>query len=1024
VIARIVGWSLHNRLLVFLGVLALVLVGARGYADLAVDAVPDVTNVQVQVLTTAPGLSPLEVESLVTRPVELSLAGLPGATLVRSVSRTAISAVTVVFRDDVELSAARDLVAQRLPAAREAIPPGAGRPDMGPMSTGLGEVYHFTLRWPGHSERDLRTLLDWEIAYALRTVPGVVEVNGWGGETREIEVRLRLPDLRALGVGQAEVEQALLGAGRSAGGGALERGEEQILVRLDGQFRAAAEIESQVVGVRPGGVPVLVKDVATVREGSAPRVSAATADGEGETQYAMVQMIAGGNAHEVVARVKERIGELQARLPEGVRIEPFYDRAAFVDRVLHTVWKSLAEGGLVVMVVLFLFLGDVGAGVVVSTVIPLAMLGVFAMMRAASLSGNLMSLGAIDFGLVVDGAVVIVEGALAAMATKRVSAREALAQDAQAFGRPIAFGVIIIGIVFGPVLLLEGVEGKMFRPMAFTVLFALGTALVLGFTWVPALASLLLRKAHHHDPWIIRHIRRYYHPALDYLTTRRRAAMGLAAALVAVGVVAGSRLGADFVPRLEEGDVVVQIARPPSVSLAEAVRGTGTIERVLKRYPEVVRVVSRTGSPDVATDVMGIEQSDIFVMLKPRAEWSTAKDRTALVAVFEKALTAALPGTAWSFSQPIDMRVQELLGGSRSDVNVKVYGDDVATLRRLAADLAQAVSAVPGAADVRVEPSEGLPLATLRPDAVAIGRLGLRTEDVRAAVEALRAGRQVGVLAEGERRFPIAVRLDVPPAADLEALARTPVVFPGGRTVELGEVARARVEDAPAQLSREQGRRRILVEANVRGRDLASFVGAVQTRVATVKMPPGYHVTLSGQYDNLVRATTRLGIIVPATLAVIFVLLFLAFGEARPAVLILLNVPVAASGGLVALALRGLPFSVSAGVGFIALFGVATMNGVVLLSAIRRLEEDGVAALEAARHGAHERLRPVLTTAVVASLGFLPMATATGTGSEVQRPLATVVMGGLCTATFLTLLLLPAIHLRLSRRGTGAPGRT
>jgi cobalt-zinc-cadmium resistance protein CzcA len=1015
-IARIVAWSLDNRLMVFLAVLALVVVGARGYLDLTVDAVPDVTNVQVQVLTTAPGLSPLEVESMVTRPVEMSLSGLPGATSVRSVSRTAISAVTVVFRDDVDLASARELVAQRLPAAREAIPPGAGRPEMGPMSTGLGEVYHFTLRWPGHSERDLRTLLDWEIAYALRSVPGVVEVNGWGGETREIEVRLRQADMRALGVGQADVEQALLGAGRSAGGGALERGEEQILVRLDGQFRKAEEIESQVVGARPGGVPILVRDVATVREGAAPRVSAATADGQGETQYAMVQMIAGGNAHEVVANVKARLAQVQARLPDGVTVEPFYDRAAFVDRVLHTVWKSLAEGGAVVMVVLFLFLGDAGAGILVSTVIPLAMLGAFALMRATGLSGNLMSLGAIDFGVVVDGAVVIVEGALATMAVKKVNARAALARDAEAFGRPIAFGVIMIGIVFGPVLLLEGVEGKMFRPMAFTLLFALGTALVLGFTWVPALGSFLLRKAHDHDPWIIRKIRVLYQPALTWLTARRPVAVGLAVALVVVGVVAGSRLGADFVPRLEEGDIVVQIARPPSVSLSEAVRGTGTIEKVLMKYPEVVRVVSRTGSPDVATDVMGIEQSDVFVMLKPRSEWKTAKDRQELVGVFEKALTAALPGTAWSFSQPIDMRVQELLGGSRSDVNVKVFGDDVATLRRLAAEVAAAVDGVPGAADVRVEPSEGLPLATLRPDAVAIGRLGLRTEDVRAAVEALRAGRQVGVLAEGERRFPVALRLDVPPASDTEALARTPIVFPGGRTVDLGEVARARIEDAPAQLSREQGRRRILVEANVRGRDLASFVGAVKEKVATVRMPPGYHVTLSGQYDNLVRATTRLAVIVPATLAVIFVLLYVAFGEARPALLILLNVPVAASGGLVALALRGLPFSVSAGVGFIALFGVATMNGVVLLSAVRRHEQEGLPVLDAARRGAHERLRPVLTTAVVASLGFLPMAIATGTGSEVQRPLATVVMGGLATATALTLLLLPAIHMRAPRR--------
>ncbi|MFT3766985.1 MAG: CusA/CzcA family heavy metal efflux RND transporter [Minicystis sp.] len=1013
-IGLLVSWSLSHRLLVFLAAAALAVIGVRGYLGIPVDAVPDVTSVQVQVLTSAPGLSPLEVESLVTRPIELSLAGLPGAETVRSISRTAVSAVTVVFDEGTDLAAARALVAQRLPAAREAIPASAGRPQMGPMSTGLGEVYHFTLRWPGHDARALRTLLDWDIAYELRAVPGVVEVNGWGGQAREIEVRLRLADMRALGVGQLEVEQALLGGGQNAGGGALERGEEQVLVRLDGRYRAVAEIESQVVGAH-NGVPILVRDVATVRDGAAPRFSVATADGEGETQYAMVQMIAGGNAHEVVARVKDRLAQIQRRLPAGVVVEPFYDRAAFVDRVLHTVWKSLAEGGAVVVLVLLLFLGDVGAGLVVSTVIPLSMLGVFALMRAAGLSGNLMSLGAIDFGLVVDGAVVIVEGALATMAAAHLSAKDALGEDAQAFGKPIAFGVLIIGVVYVPVLMLEGVEGKMFRPMAFTVLFALGTALVLTFTWVPALAAIVLRKAHAGDPWVVRHLRRVYRPLLDRILDRRRVAVALAAALVATGAIAGSRLGADFVPRLEEGDLVVQITRPPSVSLAEAVRGTGAIEQALRRFPEVVRVVSRTGSPDVATDIMGVEQSDVFVILRPRSEWKTTHDRQELVTAFDKELSRALPGTAFAFTQPIEMRVQELLGGSRSDVGIKVFGDDLDTLKRLAAEVAQAASATAGSADVRVEPSEGLPLATVRPDAAAIGRLGLRTEDVRAAVEALRAGRPVGVLAEGERRFQVAVRFDVPPASDTDALRRAALVFPGGRAVELGELARIQQDDAPAQLSREQGRRRILVEANVRGRDLASFVQELQGRLAAISMPPGYHAVVTGQYDNLVRAGARLALIVPATLLGIFVLLYFAFGEVRPALLILLNVPVAASGGLVALAARGLPFSISAGVGLIALFGVATMNGVVLLSAIRKLEASAASPRDAVQRGAHERLRPVLTTAVVASLGFLPMATATGTGAEVQRPLATVVIGGLVTATVLTLLLLPSLYLRRSR---------
>ncbi len=1013
-IARVVSASLQNRLLVFLLTAVLVGVGVRGYVHLPVDAVPDVTNVQVQVLTSAPGLSPLEVESLVTRPIELALTGLPGAEKIRSISRTAVSAITIVFRDDVDLAAARTLVAERLPAAREAIPISAGRPAMGPMSTGLGEVFHFTMRWPGHSARDLRTLLDWEVAYALRQVPGVVEVNGWGGEARQIEVRLRLADLRAFGVGQDEVEQALLSAGHNAGGGALERGEEMWLVRVDGQYRTLADIENQVVAARPGGTPILVRDVATVREGASPRFSAATADGEGETQYAMVQMIAGGNAHDVVGRMKERLAEIEATLPKGVTIVPFYDRTAFVDRVLATVFHSLLEGGAAVILVLLLCLGDLGAGLVVATIIPLSMLGAFAMMNAVGLSGNLMSLGAIDFGLVVDGAVVVIEGALAAMAARRMGAGESLATEARVFGKPVAFGVVIIGVVYVPVLLLEGVEGKMFRPMALTVLFALGVALILTFTFVPALASFVLRRAHHGDPWLIRQARKLHEPLLDLALGHRRATIGVAVALVLVGFLAGSRLGADFVPRLEEGDLVVQVTRPPSVSLDEAIRGTTTVERTLSAFPDVRRVVSRTGSPDVATDIMGVEQSDVFILLKARGEWRTASTREGLVAAFDEALKRDLPGTSFSFTQPIEMRVQELLGGARSDVGVKIFGDDLPTLRRLGAEVSALLASIPGAADIRAEPSEGLPMLSIRPDAAALGRRGLRTADLDAAVEALRAGRPVGVIAEGERRFPITLRLDVPPPSEPAALGRTTLTFPGGRTAPLGEVARIAVEDGPAQLSREEGRRRILIEANVRGRDLAGFVRELGARLDRLDRPAGYAFRITGQYDNLVRATTRLLVIVPVTLLAIFVLLALTFGAARPALLILLNVPVAASGGLVALAARGLPFSVSAGVGFIALFGVATMNGVVLLSAVRRLEQ-GHDVFEAVRRGATERLRPVLTTALVASIGFVPMALATGTGAEVQRPLATVVIGGLVSATSLTLILLPALYLKRER---------
>lgn len=1014
-IERVVAFSLRNQFLVFVLTALLAAFGVRGYLNLAVDAVPDVTSVQVQVLTTAAGLSPLEVESLVTRPVELAMSGLPGASSVRSVSRTGVSAVTIVFDEHVRLEDARELVAQRLPAASEDIPAAAGRPLMGPMSTGLGEVYHFTLSWPGHSPAEVRALFDWDVSYALRTVPGVVEVNAWGGETRQIEVRLRASDLAALKVTPREVEEVLLQSGHNAGGGALERGEEQILVRLDAQYRSSSDIENLLVRVN-AGVPIYVRDVATVKDGVAPRLATATADGKGTTQYVMVQMMAGGNANRIVADVKERLEELRHRLPAEVTIEPFYDRAAFVSRVLSTVWKSLLEGGLVVAFVLFLFLGDWRAGLLVATVIPLAMLGAFGLMHTFDLTGNLMSLGAIDFGLVVDGGVVVVEGALATMLASKVSGRIALQEDARKFGSAIAFGVLIIAVVYVPVLLLEGVEGKMFRPMALTVLFALVTALVLTFTWVPALGALLLTKVHAKEPLVVRAIRRVYAPLLQRLTARPLPAFGVAFVLVTLGIVFGSGMGADFVPRLEEGDLVLQTVRPPSVSVEEAERGTSTIESTLLRFPEVERVISRTGSPDVATDIMGLEQSDIFVILRDRDEWVTANDREALIAVFDDALRQALPGTVFSYTQPIEMRVQELLGGAKSDVGIKVFGNDLRVLQEFAHKVVQATSNVRGASDVRVEPSEGLPVISLRPKLNTAARLGVTPEVLRQNVELLREGRPGGVFAEGDRRVPVQLRFDSAPRADVTELGRMALPLGDDRRVLLGDAADLSVEDVPAILSREHGRRRIMIEANVRGRDLGSFVQELKQRLDAIELPQGYYIDISGQYENLVKAAQRLAIVVPATLIGVFVLLYLSLRSVPSALLILLNVPLAASGGVLALAARGMPFSVSAAVGFIALFGVCTMNGLVLLSAIKEHRAAGLGPLEAARKGALERLRPVLTTAVVASLGFLPMALATGTGAEVQQPLATVVIGGLVSATFLTLFVLPALSTRVGAR--------
>ncbi|MEZ4220913.1 MAG: CusA/CzcA family heavy metal efflux RND transporter [Polyangiaceae bacterium] len=1013
--ARIV---IDSPILAVLGVVVLVAMGIRGYRKLPIDAVPDVTNVQVQVLSSAPGLSPVEVERLVTQPVELAMTGIPRVQTVRSISRAGVSAVTLVFDDDMDLEQARQLVSQRLPSAREAIPMGAGRPELGPLTTGLGEVYHFTVTWPGHTAAEVRTLLEWDIAYRLRSVPGVVEVNPWGGDERQLEVRLRPRDLLISGISPATVESTLLAGGQSASAGSLERREEGTFVRLDATFRKASDVEGLVVnaGVADEGgkprTPVFVRDVADVVDGKAPRFSAATADGKGETVYAMVQMVAGGNAHDVVKRVKLRLAEIAPSLPAGVQVEPFYDRAAFVDEVLGTVKKSLLEGGLVVALVLLLMLGDLRAGLLVASVIPLSMLGAFLLMQQTGVSGNLLSLGAIDFGLVVDGAVVIVEGALAAMATRKLSGRDAMGTVAGEVGRPVTMAVVIIAIVYLPVLLLEGVEGKLFRPMALTVLFAIGTALVLTFTWIPAMGGLVLKRAHTSEPWLARKLGSLYEPVAAFVTPRwKLASVGLLALLLIGSVVAAGR-GAEFVPRLEEGDLAIQITRPPSVSLEEAIRGTTAVEQALAQFPEVERVVSRTGSPDVATDVMGVEQSDVMVMLKPRSEWVTADDAAGFAEVFEPVLSKALPGAAFGFTQPIEMRVDELIGGVRSDVGVKIFGDDLAVLRRAADKISAVIAATPGAADVRAEPISGLSMLTLRPDPVKMGRMGVTPEQIERFIESLRIGRPVGKLIQGERRFDVMMRMAEVPAGDPEPMAQLRVPLGDGRFVLLGDVVDINEQSGPAQVSREQARRRVVVEANVRGRDLASFVQELQSRIRQVELPPGYFIEYGGEYENLARATERLALIVPATLLAILVLLYLAFGALRPALLIFINVPAAATGGVFALALRGLELSISAAVGFLALFGVATLNGVVLLAAARQRQLAGEDRLSASTHAARERLRPVITTALVAALGFVPMALATGTGAEVQRPLATVVIGGLVTATLATLLGLPALFAR------------
>ena len=1010
-ISKIVRLNVEYPFLTLLFVIVLLLGGAYGYAKLPVDATPDVTNIQVQVLTSAPGLSPMEVERLVTRPVEIAMTGIPHTTRIRSVSRSSVSAVSIIFEDDTDLNLARQLVSQRLSDAREAIPSGSGRPKLGPMTTGLGEVYHFSIRWPGHALREIRTLFEWEIAPRLKTVSGVVEVNAWGGDTRQIQVRLREPSLLATRVTPEMVEKAVLGSGVTVSAGFVQRDEEGTFLRAEATYKTLDDIAKQVVTSRDGR-PVLVGDVAEVTDAAAPRFAVATADGEGETVYAMAQMIVKGNAYEVVRDVKQRLSEISASLPQGATLEPFYDRADFVRLVLTTVQKNLLEGAAIVAIVLLWVLGSWRAGLLVASIIPIAMLGAFSLMYYGGVSGDLLSLGAIDFGLVVDGAVFMVEGVMASMVAHQLTAKQAMGRVASEVGKPVTMAVLIIAIVYLPVLLLVGVEGKMFRPMALTVLFAMAFALILTFTWIPAAGAVFLKPGKHLEPKLISFLRGKYVHATTWLSKRYVLVLVAVIASIAVGVGFGSTLGAEFVPRLEEGSLAIQITRPPSVSLSEAAQGTTSVEAALKQFPDVARVVSRTGSPDVATDVMGVEQSDVIVILKPRAQWVTGHDAASFANAFAPVVKKALPGAVFSFTQPIEMRVQELIGGVRSDVGVKLFGDDLDVLQRTAQKLSNVISSTPGSADVRIDMQRGLRVVDIKPIARQTGRLGVPTADVLSFMELLQNGRSVGKLREGQRSFDVALRVMTPPSPDPDPLSKQRIVLADGRSILLGDVAEITVLDLPAQVSREQGRRRVTVETNVRGRDLAGFVTDMQQRISKLELPRGYFIEYGGQFENLKRATERLALVVPLTLGVILVMLYLTFGRLRPALLIYVNIPVAAVGGILALKMRGLDLSISAAIGFLALFGVAVLNGVVLMAAIHFQEAEGKPREEAVLIAAGERFRAILTTALVAALGFVPMAIAKGVGAEVQRPLATVVIGGLITCTLVTLLALPTLYLR------------
>jgi cobalt-zinc-cadmium resistance protein CzcA len=1033
-IERLIDFSIRNRALVILGVLLVGAVGLRAAQGLPIDAVPDVTNVQVQVLTTAPALGPLEVEKFITFPVETVMSGLPRLAEVRSLSKFGLSSVTIVFEEGTDIYFARQLVAERLAEARQAVPEGYGTPTMGPISTGLGEIYQFTVQGdpmcsPGepdvedcYTPMELRTVLDWYIAYQLRSVPGVVEVNTFGGELKTYEVQLDPARLTALDIPLGDVFEAIERNNANAGGAYIRRSGEQLLIRGEGLVTSLDDIRRIVVSNRHEGTPITIDQIAEVVNAPMVRQGAATYEGRGETVIGIAMMLMGANAREVSRDVGAKLEELRPTLPDGVTVEAFYDRTDLVDRTIRTVATNLIEGGVLVVVVLLLLLGNVRGGLVVASVIPLSMLGAFIAMRAAGLSGNLMSLGAIDFGLIVDGSVVIVENVVRVLSDRRPNSDElksTVREAAVEVGRPVAFAVAIIILVYVPVLSLRGVEGKMFQPMALTVVFALAVSLVLALTWVPALCTFVFRKGVvEHETAVLRRIRAWYAPMLERSLAQPKKTLALAGGIFVLSLGAVPFMGAEFVPTLEEGAIAMHAIRLPSVSLEESVKATTRLERVLlDRFPdEIDTLVSKTGRPEVATDPMGVELSDVIIMLNPISEWSAASTKEELIAAIQEALHEEVPGQRFSFSQPIEMRMNELISGVRSDVAVSIYGEDLQALKTAGDDLVKILQTVPGAADVKAEQSAGLPVLRIQINRNAIARYGIDASDVLDAVTTM-GGRRVGEVFEGQRRFALQVRFREDARSSVEAIRRIPIAAPGGALIPLGQLADLSVEEGPAQISRDRVQRRLTVEANVRGRDLSGFVSEAQTRIEEARvLPAGYFLEWGGQFKNLQEATERLIIAVPVALLLIFFLLHMTYGSVTPALIVYLNVPFAATGGIVALLLRGMPFSISAGVGFIALFGIAVLNGVVLISYILQLRNEGAALDDAVKRGALTRLRPVLMTAAVAAFGFVPMALATSAGAEVQRPLATVVIGGLVTSTLLTLLVLPAVYAWLGNK--------
>ena len=1010
---------IKQRLLICIIFGLCILGGIIAFKQLPIDAFPDLTNVQVQILTEAPGMAPVEAEQLVTIPIESIMNGLPKVQQVRSISKFGLSVVTVVFHDDVNIYFARQLVNERLQSARSRLPANVN-PELGPITTGMGEIYQYVVEGHGYSPTDLKTLHDWEIKYQLRTVPGVNEINTWGGFTQEYQVTLYPERLIQYGLTMNDVFDALKNNNDNFSGGIIEHTSEQYVVRGLGRVKGLEDIGNILIK-KQGEAPIPINQVARVEYGKALRQGAVTKDGMGEVVTGIVMMLKGENSRDVIERVKEKMVAIKKTLPEGIHLHAFYDQTHLVEQTIKTVETNLVEGGFLVIVVLLLMLGNLCAALIVASAIPISMLFSFMGMKALGISANIMSLGAIDFGMIVDGSIVMVENTVRKLAHQEdshLSTFQVVQDSLKEMARPILFGILIITVVYMPILALEGMEYKMFSPMVFTVCFALLGSLLTALTFVPVLCSFFLKgRVSEKESFIIKAVHGPYISLLGKALQHPKKTVTIAVSLFILTMASLPFMGTEFVPELDEGDLIIETKNIPSISLSEVTNVTTEIEKVIRQTPEVVTVVSKTGRPDLATDPMGVYQTDVYVKLKPKDKWRWGKSKEDLIEEFSMRLNREVPGASYNFTQPIAMRVDELVSGVRSDIAVKLFGDDMNVLMEKAGKIERILKTLPGVADLQVEKLSGSGQLLITPDRAKMARYGVNIADIRTLVETAILGTPVSEVLEGKRRFTLRVKFPQGSSIDPSQVGSLLIETSTGPRIPLAQVAKIEIGEGLEVVNREFGQRRIIVQCNVRGRDIGSFVKEGQSKIEqAMKLPSGYYIQWGGQFENQQRAMNKLMLVVPLSILIIFFLLMATFSSPKYALLVMLNVPFALIGGVIALWVRGMYLNVPACVGFIALFGVAVLNGLVLVSYINHLRDAGKSLQDAILEGAATRLRPVLMTALVATLGFMPMALSTSSGAEVQKPLATVVIGGLITSTFLTLIVLPVIYSWISQR--------